>query len=247
MSPFRRIASVALYASHRVKLIYSYHDSLGETGRIIQATEAYSLDRPQIPSRPWVGMCMVSSIDGSTVVNGDSAPLSNAADRSVLVALRTAADMILVGAGTVRDEGYGVPSKAGQRVAVVSRSGNLDLTTALFTSSAGFLILPENAPMQPVESIRQGTNEVDLGGVLRYINKTSSETRFIQLEGGAMLNGTMVAADLVDEINLTVSPQVTGGNGPRLTTNAPDLALGYRLQHVLEDEGFLFLRYLRQR
>ena len=55
----------------------------------------------------------------------------------------------------------------------------------------------------------------------------------------------MFAADLVDEINLTVSPLVVGGTGKRLTDGAPDLLRRFRLAHVLEDDGFLFLRYVR--
>ena len=105
-----------------MKLIYSYHDSLGESGRSISANEAYHVARQRPASRPWVAMCMVASIDGSTVMTGNSAALSSAADRSVLLALRAAADHVLVGAGTVRAEGYGVPGKVGQRVAVVSHT-----------------------------------------------------------------------------------------------------------------------------
>lgn len=227
---------------HCVKLIYSYHDSLGESGRSISAIEAYQVERQRPVSRPWVAMCMVASIDGSTVMTGNSAALSSAADRSVLLALRAGADNILVGAGTVRAEGYGVPRKAGQRVAVVSHSGHLDFTTDLFTSGAGYVVVPLEAPDLPVETLRAGTNEVDMHLALQAMT-----CDFIQLEGGALLNASMTAADLVDEINLTISPQIIGGNGPRLTTNAPDLAQHFHLQHVLEDDGFLFLRYLRKR
>lgn len=227
---------------HCVKLIYSYHDSLGESGRSISADEAYQVVRQRPEGRPWVGMCMVASIDGSTVMTGNSAALSSAADRSVLLALRAAADDVLVGAGTVRAEGYGVPSKAGQRVAVVSHTGQLDFTTDLFTSGAGYVVVPSDAPELPVETLRAGTSEVDMQLALQAMS-----CNFIQLEGGALLNASLAAADLVDEINLTISPQIIGGNGPRLITNAPDLAQRFHLQHVLEDDGFLFLRYLRKR
>ena len=187
-------------------------------------------------------MCMVASIDGSTVVSGDSQALSSAADRSVLGALRHAADVIVVGAGTVREEGYKKPKKEGQRIGVVTHSGDLDLTSELFTSGAGLLITPTTAPYFDVENIRAGTPDVDLFDAL---SRFSGD--FIQLEGGATLNGAMVSADLVDEINLTMSPLVTGGDAPRLISGAPDLASRFHLQHVLEDDGFVFLRYLRRR
>ena len=215
-----------------MKLLYSYHDFLGAVGRDIDADEAYGVQRPtprdHRGSRPWVGMCMVSSIDGSTVVEGNSLALSGPADRNVLLALRRHADTVMVGAGTVRDEGYGKPSKSGQRVAVVSRSGRVDTSTELFASGSGYLVRPGD------------TGEVDLFAAVAAMPGT-----FVQLEGGAQLNAAMCRADLVDEINLTVSPNIVGGIGPRLTTGASDLMQRYSLHHVLEDDGFVFLRYVR--
>lgn len=214
-----------------MKLLYSYHDSLGTVGRGITADEAYGLARPEPNDprgeRPWIAMCMVSGIDGSTVVNGSSQALSGPADREVLLALRQAADTVLVGAGTVRDEGYGPPLKAGQRIAVASRSGGLDLSLPLFTSGAGFVVSPQD------------------GGMFAMAH--SLPGRFVQLEGGAKLNASMIDADLVDEINLTISPNVTGGAGPRLTDGAADALMRFDVHHILEDDGFVFLRYVRRR
>lgn len=215
-----------------MKLLYSYHDFLGAVGRDIDADEAYGVQRPtprdHRGSRPWVGMCMVSSIDGSTVVEGNSLALSGPADRNVLLALRRHADTVMVGAGTVRDEGYGKPSKQGQRVAVVSQSGNVDTATDLFTSGAGYLVTPD-----------------DSGRVNLFSAVAAMPGAYVQLEGGPKLNAAMCEADLVDEINLTVSPNIVGGIGPRLTTGASDLMQRYSLHHVLEDDGFVFLRYVR--
>lgn len=215
----------------------------------IGVAEAYTAPRARVAtprgSRPWVGMCMVSSIDGSTVVDGASLALSGPADRDVLLGLRRLADAILVGSGTVRAEGYGPPSKAGQRVGVVTSRGEVDLGAPLFRAGAGFLVLPEDAPLPadaPVPQIRAGRGTVDLARALEAI-----DGEFLQLEGGSRLNAAMLAADLVDEIDLTVSPRAVGGSGPRLATGAPDLGLGFDLAHVCEDDGFLFLRYLRRR
>jgi len=171
---------------------------------------------------------MVSSIDGSTVVDGNSLVLSGPADRTVLLALRRHADTVMVGAGTVRDEGYGKPSKPGQRVAIVSRSGNVDTSGELFTSGAGYLVSPDSG-----------------GNVDLFAAVAAMQGEFVQLEGGPKLNATMCESNLVDEINLTVSPNIVGGGGPRLTTGARDLLQRYVLHHVLEDDGFVFLRYVR--
>ena len=197
----------------------------------------------EIGTRPMVGMCMVQSIDGSTVVAGNSLALSGPADRDVLLGLRDIADAVLVGAATVRKEGYGPPSKLGLRVGVVSRSGNVDLSTPLFTSGAGFLVVPEHTEVHAapqVDIMRCGRDRVDLAQVMSRIEGT-----FVQLEGGSVLNAAMIEADLVDEINVTVSPLVVGGNGPRLVQSSADVLRRFRLAQVCEDEGFVFLRYTR--
>jgi riboflavin biosynthesis pyrimidine reductase len=65
----------------------------------------------------------------------------------------------------------------------------------------------------------------------------------VLVEGGPTLNGELARAGLVDELCLTLSPHLVGGDGPRLLagpTLVPPLAT--RVQHVLEHEGFLFLR-----
>ncbi len=188
---------------------------------------------------------MVMSIDGSTVVEGKSTLLSNPSDRDVLIALRSAADTIVVGAGTVRQDMYDVPSKKGLRVGVVTRTGSMNLDTDLFRSGAGFLIMPEDtkAPVTnfEIEIVRAGQGSVDLTKAMSLLPGS-----FIQLEGGALLNASMFAANLVDEINLTISPMVTGADSPRLANGAPPLHSDYQVAHILEDVGYLFIRYLRK-
>lgn len=206
----------------------------------VTVREAYGVDRPRPAGRPWLGVCMVSSIDGSTVLDHNSRGLSSKTDQEVLLTLRDLADVLIVGAATVRIEGYGPPRKAGQRVGVVSRRGDVDTTAALFTSGAGFLILPEDAPPTSVDSVRAGLGEVDLVAAMSQL-----DVDFIQAEGGAVLNGALAAADLIDELNLTVSPMLVGGNGPRVTSGTTQLVRRMRLEHVLEDDGYLFTRYLR--
>ncbi|MGZ4791904.1 MAG: dihydrofolate reductase family protein [Ilumatobacteraceae bacterium] len=206
----------------------------------VTVREAYDVERPRPTDRPWLGLCMVSSIDGSTVLDSNSRGLSSKADQEVLLTLRGLADVLIVGAATVRIEGYGPPRKPGQRVGVVSRKGNVDSTSALFTSGAGFLILPDDAPSTPIDSVRAGRGEVDLAAALAQL-----DADFVQAEGGALLNGALAAADLIDELNLTLSPMLAGGTGPRVTSGPTQLATRMRLVHVLEDDGYLFTRYLR--
>jgi len=188
---------------------------------------------------------MVMSLDGSTVVQGNSRALSGDADRSILVGLRSLADVIVVGSSTVRIDDYGPPSRKDLRVGVVSRTGNLDLTTPLFTSGAGFLIIPEDAPEPSnpaVTCIRAGKGSVDFASAMNQL-----EGNFIQLEGGPGLNASMAQADLIDEINLTISPNIAANNEPRLLSEASPILNRFTLSHILEEEGFLFLRYTRNR
>ncbi|MGB8858427.1 MAG: dihydrofolate reductase family protein [Ilumatobacteraceae bacterium] len=204
--------------------------------------ECYDVPRPRPAHRPWVSLCMVSGLDGSTVVDRNSRGLSNPTDQELLLTLRTFSDVILVGAATVRAEGYGPPRQPGQRIGIVTRGGEFDYSTPLFSSGRAFLVLPEDAPEVPVPSVRAGRGRLDIVEALTLI-----DAQVIQAEGGATLNGLLAAADCIDELNLSISPQMNGGDGPRLTSGAPTLSHRMQLAHVLEDDSFLFTRYVRAR
>ena len=212
----------------------------------ISVEEAYGIARNRVATpngntRPTIGMCMVMSIDGSTVVDGNSRALGGPADLAVLLGLRKLADVIIVGASTVVVDDYGPPSKPGLRVGVVTRSATIDTNMPLFTSGSGFLITTETAATPAgVDCVRAGTTTVDLALAVQQL-----QGNFAQLEGGPTLNAAMVEADLVDEINVTVSPNIVGGMGPRLSAGATDVLQRFQLAHVCEDDGFLFLRYTR--
>ena len=118
----------------------------------------------------------------------------------------------------------------------------MDLTLPLFASGAGFLIMAEDSPEVAVESVRAGVGTVDLDLALQRLPGSPT---FVQAEGGASLNGALAAAGVLDEINITTSPRVVGGDGARATTNAPELHNRYRLAHLLEHDDFLFSRYVR--
>lgn len=202
--------------------------------------ECYDVPRRAHAHRPWVMLCMVSGLDGSTTVGTTSRGLSSTTDQQLLLTLRSFADVILVGANTARWEGYGPPRSADQRVAVVSRTGNFDFSLPLWQSGRAVLLMPEDSPDVPVPCVRAGRGDVDIEAALAGLG-----ARVVQAEGGPTLNGVLTAADLVDELNLTISPQVTGGSGPRTVTGAPELPRRMHLAHVLEDDGFLFTRYVR--
>ena len=199
--------------------------------------------RRRVFARPWVGLCMVSSIDGATAVEGRSGGLSSPTDTAVLVALRGLADVVLVGAETVRAEDYGPPKRAGLRVGVVTRQADrLDWDSALFASGAAFVVTTESAPPLPVPTVRAGSTTVDFTAALAQIDAT-----VIHVEGGPRLNGALFDAAVVDEVNLTVSPHLVGGDSARIISDSASALRRFRLAHILHDADFLFLRYLAER
>ncbi len=208
--------------------------------------EAYAVERHPHPDRPWVGLCMVASLDGSIAVDGASGGLGNPNDLEVLLTMRRVADVVIVGSGTVSGEGYGTPA-SGTRVGVVTNSGSVDTSIDLFRSGAGFVITNERATVEgDVEILRVGDDTVDLVAAVARITEIVPGARHVQAEGGATLNGALFDADLVDELQLTVSPMLVGGSGPRVTSGATEATRGFELAHVLTDaDHYLFTRWLR--
>ena len=211
--------------------------------------DEYGGDRPRIDRRPWVNVCMVASLDGSIALDGASGGLGNANDRAVLATMRRIVDVVIVGAATAAGEGYGPPARPDLRIGVVTNSGRIDAASPLFTSGAGFVITNRRAEIPSgVDTLRTGDDEVDLADAIARLPHLIPGTAHVQAEGGPTLNGALAAADLIDEICLTVSPHVVGGDAARLTDGAPENGQRFDPAHVLlDDEGYLFTRWLRRR
>ncbi|GIH99692.1 pyrimidine reductase family protein [Planobispora takensis] len=218
------------------------------------------------PGGPCTRLNMVASTDGGTWLKGLSGGLSGAGDKRVFGVLRGLADVIVAGASTVRDEGYGparpraswLPLREGRPaappVAVVTRRLELDLASALFTEAAPdartIVVTCGAAPAdrraeaaRHADVIVAGDERVDLAAALGELHDRGL-TRVL-CEGGARINGQLAEAGLVDEVCLTVSPMLIGGAASRILHGA-DVLARLRLAHVLEEEGFLFTRYVRE-
>lgn len=217
--------------------------------------EAYAAPLGQRSDRPWTALTMVTSLDGSTVVDGRSGGLGNRNDARVFGRMRALADVVLVASGTARAEAYGAPKKSGQRIGVVTRSGRIDHSTDLFTSGSGFVVTTETTEVarapggagNGLDIVRAGRDEVDLGRALLALDTVHPDVTVVHAEGGSSFNGALLAHDLIDEINVTTAPVVVGGRGPRLAALDTDLDLRFELaQLLLDDDGYTFARWRRR-
>lgn len=219
-----------------------------------------------MPTQPRVTAIMVSSLDGAVVAGGrGSRGLSTPADRTLFRALRRAAGVVLVGAGTARAEDYrGVrprrPTAAEPApgppppVAVVTASAALDPGAALFTdtATAPIVLTTGAAPQARREALTAAGADVavlsDLtpASLLHELGRRGLHD--VLCEGGPTLLGTLVAADAVDELRLTLVPVLVGGPAGRIASG-PSAAVpprGMRLAgHTATADGTLLLHYVR--
>ena len=203
---------------------------------------------------------MVASVDGaSTGPDTRSGSLSGEGDRQLFHALRAVADVVLAGAGTVRAENYGAPRGEDHRprLALVSASLALDPAARFFQEpdEPSIVLTTEDAldggqaePLTAVADVRAvGAHSLDWPAALRLLRHDYG-AKTLLVEGGPSLNTQLVAEDLVDELRLTVAPLLVGGAARRIVApGAPAQTLALTLDEVTEEDGFLFLRYLRDR
>ena len=228
----------------------------------------HDVERPAPAGRPWVLVNMVASVDGATAVDGLSGPLGGDADRRLLGVVRGLADVVLVGAGTVRAEGYRPPltpaaavggrrATRGQavrpRLAVVSGSADLDPAAALFADQdpddpAPFVYTSAGVAPDRLTGLSGVAEVVVADGVLNVVEVVADlhdrGVDTLLCEGGPGLVAQLASAGLVDELCLSVSPLIVGGGSGLLAGTPLPTPMPLRLAHVLTADGFLFCRYL---
>ncbi|WP_243059048.1 dihydrofolate reductase family protein [Nocardioides sp. SR21] len=175
-----------------------------------------------VPRRPWLRVNMISTVDGAaTGDSGKSGSINNAVDKQVFHLLRAQCDVIVVGAGTARIEGYG---PAVRPLVVVSRQDTA----------------PEGLRDAPPGSV----SVEPLGDPVAF--KASLVERGwtnILCEGGPSLLRDLLAAGVVDELCSTTVPRLIGGDHLRITSGPPiDVPLD--LHTLIEAEGTLLARWL---
>ncbi|MEU2583698.1 pyrimidine reductase family protein [Streptomyces avermitilis] len=219
---------------------------------------------------PWLRANMVTTLDGAAQHEGRSQPISSAADMRIFGTLRGLADVVVVGAETVRQEGYRpararaefaeLREAAGQgpapAIAVVTASLDLDFSLPLFTSALvpTLVLTGAAAPPDRVTAAEKAGARVVVAGDGRGVDPARAVralgdlgmTRLLT-EGGPRLLGQLVAAGVLDEMCLALSPMLVAGDAQRIASG-PSVAVPARFELVslLEDAGFLFGRYRRR-
>jgi riboflavin biosynthesis pyrimidine reductase len=211
---------------------------------------------------------MVAGLDGTASVDGRVGALSTTPDQALFRRMRQIADVVLVGAETVRREGYGPVTlteeakeqrrRQGQSptppLAVVSRSLAFDWTARVFTDA------PEDARTHVItcagadperraeaekvaEVIVAGDDRVDPAAAMLAL--AGLGRRVVLCEGGPTWLGELVAADRLDELCLSISP-VMGGDPLPVSVTPPGAGLArFELKGAMAEDDTVFLRYER--
>ncbi len=244
----------------------------------VNLVEVYSRGLKVPQGRPFVRVNMIATLDGATNFAGRSGGLGGPGDKLLFSVLRSLADAIFVGAGTVRAENYGparLPVEVqqmregrGQRplppIVVVTKSLDLDWAGRLFQGGEPrpIVIAPGDSSLATLaraasvaDVLTTGQSTVDLSSALAALAERG--IRHVLCEGGPRLNTGLAAAQLVDDLCLTLSPKLAGGVGAgqlgwlsggqtgdegNISTPPVTKLLELDLVHVLEEESFLFLR-----
>lgn len=205
---------------------------------------ASEMPRPPRGERPFLAANFVATADGRATIAGHTGPIANRADYELFHALRTRFDAVMVGAQTVRVEGYGPMAP---RAILVSRT--LDVPP-----DVGLLKAPDNrvivlTPSHDAELERTAADvaylrEGDLGTAMRRL-RSEHDIDSVLCEGGPQVLANLIAAEAVDELHLVYAAKLAGGTTPLTILTGPPLdpPLDLGLISLHESGGYLFARY----
>ena len=233
----------------RLAAFYSYPDSL---------------------ERCWVRANMISSLDGGATDDGKAGGLAGPGDRALFARMRQEADVIVVGAATVRIENYsGAQMSIAQRrerqrrgqaevppIAVVTHTADFEHDAKLFThaevppliltcrESANDVRQRFGALADVVDASGRHTDRVDPAAVLDVLDGRGM--RRVLTEGGPSLLSLFIGSDLVDELCVTIAPILVGGQARRIASGSGESHTRMRRSHLLsDDDGYLYTRYVK--
>ena len=227
---------------------------------------------PDDPRPRWVRGNMIASLDGGATADGKSGGLGGAGDRAVFGLMRHLADVILVGAGTVRAENYsGAQFSPAQRqarqhrgqaevppIAVLTNSAMLDHDAKLFThtdvrpliltcaDAAADATARLGSVAEVVDASGHRSDRVDVGAALTALADRGLVR--VLVEGGPAILGELIEHGLLDELCMTIAPLLVGGAAGRIVAGAGQVHTDMRRSHLLADEdGYLYTRYVKSR
>ncbi len=213
--------------------------------------------------RPWVMLNMVASIDGATALKGGATALNDEDDRLLFLALRSVADVVMMGAQTVRSEKLGPIRMSSEmmerrnaagfdgppRLVILTRSGKIDPGHRVFSDRANRPLVVTSSNPDDLGQLRDVADVIqasDMSGA--GIIDVFGEAGVVLCEGGPSVNSQLIADRVVDEINLTLSPLFALGESKRVASAPDELdpPTEMSLDRVLRGERSLFLRYVRE-
>ncbi|MFT2815423.1 pyrimidine reductase family protein [Leifsonia sp. A12D58] len=234
------------------------------------------LDRTEVVGRylvedrsiPHLRVNFITSLDGAATHDGLSGGLNNADDKVVFDTLRMLADAIIVGAGTVRAEGYGGVEldedavtwrlahglESQPPVIIVSSRLDIEPSHPFFARAVTRPVVVTHAasPAGQREALAEvadvlicGAGAVDPAVMIEVL----AARGYTQLlcEGGPHLFGTLIEADCVDELCLSVSPVIEGGSAGRIARGGAQASRSMKLLQAFPARDMVFLRYARKR
>jgi riboflavin biosynthesis pyrimidine reductase len=221
-------------------------------------------------NKVWLRANFIASLDGGATVGGTTGRLGGPGDRVVFNLLRELADVILVGAGTVRAEDYsGARLSIAQRqdrqargqceipqLAIVTKSGRLDRDMPVFTRTEVPPLVCTCAAVADqtrrglagfadvVECSADDPARVDEASVLAALADRGLYR--VLTEGGPMLFSSFVERGMLDELCLSIAPSLVGGLAARIATGPGQVLTAMRCAHILtDDDGYLYTRYVK--
>ena len=226
---------------------------------------------PENPQRSWVRSNFISSVDGGATADGKSGALAGPGDKALFALMRELADVIVVGAGTVRVENYGgaqlsAAARQGRRsrgqsevppIAIVTQSGRLDHDMKVFTRT-------EVPPLILTCTAAASDTRDRLGAVADVLDCSGADPAAVDVatvlttlasrglprvltEGGPSLHSTFIEAGLLDELCLSLAPVLVGGQARRIATGPGQVLTTMHRAHLLADDaGYLYTRYVRR-
>jgi riboflavin biosynthesis pyrimidine reductase len=249
-----------------VQLIFSPE---GGAPRTLDDADLVELYRHPVPEgRGWVRSSFVMSLDGSVQgPDGRSGSINTESDHHVFALQRALADAILVGANTVRLEGYrAVDLEPWQleireqeglapypMLVIISATADLDPVIATPAEGVGGAVMIITTPGKSADdlgplrdagiTVLEAEGTLDMAQIVDQL--AGGGFQRLLCEGGPRLHNDLHAAGVMDEVCLTLAPVVVGGQGSRSTSGAAlPVPSHFQLHHAMYgDDGALFTDY----